>query len=104
VFGVLLFLPMRETKYFLKQRWTQNRERAPIGQITPSFVPLPARARLAFPPQFRAIGERPLWCAFRTQVGHYSTSESADERHRAPQMQRDRAARWDALKNLQVVG
>jgi hypothetical protein len=44
VFGVLLFLPMRETKYFLKQRWTQNRERAPIGQITPSFVPLPARA------------------------------------------------------------
>jgi hypothetical protein len=38
----------------------------------PKLVRLKARARTH---KFRAVGRRPLWCAFRTQVGHRVRSE-----------------------------
>lgn len=40
-------------------------------------APAPAPAPLAPPPApVRVVGGRPLWCAFRTQVGRHGTSET----------------------------
>jgi hypothetical protein len=96
----------REQEYFCERGWTAEPPRSPTGKSINCRSALPSARDLLFatPPRGaqksghtghvsalererinRGVGERPLWCVFRTRVGHHAGSEKSQHRTYAAQ-------------------